>query len=138
VMLRVHGDRLRASAFVVMAAGSLSFLYFFDPATSDLYPTCPFLALTGCYCPGCGSLRALHQLTRGHYLIPALDLNPFMVLTVPFITYYFASQVMLAVTGRPLKAFFVPSVIVWMLLGFILVYWLLRNIPVYPISLLAP
>ncbi|QIN85053.1 DUF2752 domain-containing protein [Rubrobacter tropicus] len=24
------------------------------------------MAFTGCYCPGCASLRALHQITRGH------------------------------------------------------------------------
>lgn len=133
----VHGDRLRASAFIVTAAGSLGFLYLFDPDISGLYPPCPFLALTGCYCPGCGSLRALHQLMRGH-LMPALGLNPLMMLSLPFIAYYFASHAMLAVTGRPLKTFFVRPVFIWMLLGLILVYWLLRNIPVYPFSLLAP
>ena len=29
------------------------------------YPTCPFLAITGWYCPGCGSLRAVHDLLHG-------------------------------------------------------------------------
>ena len=136
-MCRVHAERLRASTLVVMAAGGLSFLYLSDPGTSDLYPPCPFLALTGCYCPGCGSLRALHQLTRGH-LITALGLNPLMMLSLPFIGYFFASHTMLALTGRPLKTFFIRPVFIWMLLGFILVYWLLRNFPVYPFSLLAP
>jgi len=30
------------------------------------------------------------------------------------------------------------ATLIWMLLAFILVYWLLRNIPEYPFSLLAP
>jgi len=134
---RLQQERLNASALVAAAAGSLGFLYVFDPASSGVYPTCPFLALTGCYCPGCGTLRALHQLTHGH-LISALDLNLLMMLSLPFVGYFFASQAMLAVKGRPLRTFFVGPTLIWMLLGFILVYWMLRNIPVYPFSLLAP
>jgi hypothetical protein len=130
-------NRLRASASIAMAAAGLSFIYLFDPVTSDLYPPCPFLALTGCYCPGCGSLRALHQLTLGHP-VAALGLNLLMVLLLPFIAYFFASQAMLAVTGRPFGTFFVRPLFIWMLLGLILIYWLLRNIPAYPFVLLAP
>src|SRR5690606_29528852 len=33
-----------------------------SPEEPGHYPTCPFLALTGAWCPGCGSLRALHAL----------------------------------------------------------------------------
>jgi hypothetical protein len=134
---RGHRDRLGASTVVAMAAGGLSVIYLLDPETSDLYPPCPFLALTGFYCPGCGTLRALHQLTRGHPLA-ALDLNPLMMLLLPFIVFFFASQALLAVTGRPLRTFFVRPAVIWTLLGVILLYWLLRNIPAYPFTLLAP
>jgi hypothetical protein len=136
-MYRVHRERLAASAVVAMAAGGLSVIYLLNPGTSDLYPPCPFLSLTGLYCPGCGTLRALHQLTRGHPLA-ALDLNPLMVLLLPFVAYFLASHAMLALTGRPLKKFFVRPAWIWALLGVVLVYWLLRNIPVYPFVLLAP
>jgi hypothetical protein len=137
VMCREHAERLRASTLVVMAAGGLSFLYLFDPGTSDLYPPCPLLMLTDCYCPGCGSLRALHQLTRGH-LIAALGLNPLMMLLLPFVAYFLVSRAILAVTGRPLRTIFFRPLFIWMLLGLTLAYWLLRNIPTYPFSLLAP
>ena len=120
-----------------MAAGGLSLLYVLDPETSSLFPPCPFLALTGFYCPGCGTLRALHQLAHGHSMA-ALDLNPLMVLLLPFIAYYFASHAMLAATGRPLRRFFVRPALIWSLLGIVLVYWLLRNVPAYPFTLLAP
>ena len=136
-MYRVHRDRLAASAVAAMAAGGLSFVYLLDPETSDLYPPCPFLALTGLYCPGCGTLRALHQLTRGHP-VAALDLNPLMMLLLPFVAYFLASHAMLAVTGRPLRKFFVRPALIWALLGVVLVYWVLRNIPAYPFTLLAP
>lgn len=136
-MDHIHRDRLTASAAVALAAGGLSVVYLLDPGTSDLYPPCPFLALTGFYCPGCGTLRAIHQLTRGHPLA-ALDLNPLMMLLLPFVAYFLASHAMLAVMGRPLRRFFVRPAFIWTLLGIILVYWLLRNVPGYPFTLLAP
>jgi hypothetical protein len=132
-----HRDRLTASAVVALAAGGLSVIYLLDPGSSDIYPPCPFLALTGFYCPGCGTLRALHQLTIGHP-VAALDLNPLMVLLLPFVAYFLASHAMLAATGRSLKKIFVRPELIWALLGVVLVYWLLRNIPAYPLTLLAP
>jgi Protein of unknown function (DUF2752) len=133
----INRDRLTASAVVALAAGGLSVVYLLDPSSSELYPPCPFLALTGFYCPGCGTLRALHQLTLGHP-VAALDLNPLMVLLLPFVAYFFASHAMLALTGRPLRKFFVRAELIWALLFVVLVYWLLRNIPAYPLTLLAP
>ncbi len=34
----------------------------FNPADNGFFPKCPFLALTGLKCPGCGSQRAIHAL----------------------------------------------------------------------------
>lgn len=136
-MDHVRRERLTASAVMALAAGGLSAVYLLDPGSSALYPPCPFLALTGFYCPGCGTLRALHQLTLGHP-VAALDLNPLMVFLLPFVAYFFASQAMLALTGRPLRRFFVRPELIWALLGVVLAYGVLRNIPVYPLVLLAP
>jgi hypothetical protein len=131
------GERLLAVACVLAATSALAFLYLFNPSTSSLYPTCPFLWFTGCYCPGCGSLRAIHQLTRGHLAV-ALGLNPLMVLSTPFFAYAFASCAARAISGRPFRTFFIGPAFIWSLLGLIVVYWVLRNVPVYPFSLLAP
>jgi hypothetical protein len=57
------GERLRSGAVLLLALGALGFLFLFNPATTSFYPACPFFWATGCYCPGCGSLRALHQLS---------------------------------------------------------------------------
>lgn len=113
-------------------------LYRYNPAASSIYPPCPFRYLTGYYCPGCGSLRAMHQLLHGHLLI-ALDLNPFMVLSLPFVIYLLVSQLHISIGGRLLfkrvlfrKPFYIS------LLTAIFFYWILRNIPIYPFSVLAP
>ncbi len=136
-MDHIRRERLIASAVVALAAGSVGVVYLLDPSTSDLYPPCPFLALTGLYCPGCGTLRALHQLALGHP-VAALDLNPLMVLLLPFVAYFLVSHAMLAVTGRPLRRFFVRPGLIWALLGVVLLFGVLRNVPAYPLVLLAP
>ncbi|MEW5722540.1 MAG: DUF2752 domain-containing protein, partial [Thermodesulfobacteriota bacterium] len=61
------------TALVVSALGAAglagaTWLYLVNPAVSALYPPCPFHALTGLYCPGCGTLRGLNQLLHGHLL----------------------------------------------------------------------
>ncbi|HET7477428.1 MAG TPA: DUF2752 domain-containing protein [Dermatophilaceae bacterium] len=52
-----------------------------DPHVPGSYGTCPFLALTGLPCPGCGGLRAVNDLTRGD-LAGALGSNLYTVATL--------------------------------------------------------
>lgn len=118
-----------------MAAGVL--LYAFKPESAFPWLRCPFHALTGLHCPGCGTMRALHQLLHGRLLV-AFGLNPLAVLALPFLGYAFLSRAALAARGRPLPEVFVPPVGIWALLGVILLFWVLRNVPLYPFSLLAP
>jgi hypothetical protein len=57
-------DRRRAA---LAAAGALAYaaaVLVADPFHRDL-PTCPFLAVTGWHCPGCGSTRAAWLLLHG-------------------------------------------------------------------------
>jgi hypothetical protein len=70
------------AAGLAAAVAGLLVLYFFDPATAGFYPVCPLHEATGLQCPGCGGLRALHQLTHGH-LAAAWGLNPLAVLLPP-------------------------------------------------------
>ncbi|MHC4693138.1 MAG: DUF2752 domain-containing protein [Planctomycetota bacterium] len=82
-------------------------------------------------------MRALHQLVHGH-LLTAFGMNPLMVLSVPFLGYVFVSKVVLVRSGRSMWGVVVPAVWIWILLGVIILFWILRNIPLYPFSLLAP
>jgi hypothetical protein len=118
-------------------AATILFLYNFNPAGSSLYPPCPFLTLTGLYCPGCGSLRALHQLSHGH-LFAALSLNPLMIISLPFVVYGLLSEAGFAGRRRILPAVFVTRTWIWLLFGVIVIYWVARNIPAHPFFLLAP
>ena len=53
------------AAVAAGAAGVLGGLVVRDPSVAGHYPTCPFLAVTGLYCPGCGALRGLRALAGG-------------------------------------------------------------------------
>ena len=112
-------------------------MFAFNPA--NLFPStlCPFHALTGFHCPGCGVLRALHQLLRGNVLA-ALGLNPLIGLSLPIATYGWLSQASNHLTKRPLPKVHIPAYCVWTLAGIVIAFWVLRNIPVYPFSALAP
>lgn len=50
----------------------------------DFFPKCPFKAVTGLDCPGCGSQRAIHQLLNFN-LIAAFKYNPLLLLSIPYI-----------------------------------------------------
>jgi len=107
-------------------AGMLGVLYFINPGDTTLIPPCPFHWLTGHHCPGCGSLRALHQLLHGN-LATALSLNPLMVVSLP---------VLAGMVWRPSWTYrrWVP----WCALGILILYGVIRNIPFWPFIILAP
>jgi hypothetical protein len=71
--------RLATAALVGLAVAVVAAV---DPHTSGRYPTCPWHAMTGTWCPGCGGLRAVHDLTHGHLVI-AMHENVLVVLLAP-------------------------------------------------------
>jgi Protein of unknown function (DUF2752) len=136
-LISISVDRTRQLAFastiwVCIAAGSL-LLLFFNPTTAPFFPTCPFRALTGLQCPGCGSTRACYQLLHLHP-IAAFKLNPLFMLTLPFIIYGLLGLTRSAITGRPQRRVFIPSIYLWSWLAVLIFFWVFRNTPWYPFA----
>jgi hypothetical protein len=123
----------------MLAAGAASILMLalFDPATSGFFPPCPVKYLTGWYCPGCGSLRALHQLLHGH-LGAAWAMNPLTILLLPFLAYGLISHGLYAVRGQGLYSPVVPALWIRGLCAVIILFGIARNLPFHPFDLLAP
>jgi hypothetical protein len=114
----------------VAAAGlaAAATLYAVDPNEPGHYPTCPWLATTGWYCPGCGALRGLHDLLHGD-VTGALARNPMMVLAVPYLLVAWLAWALRA-TGRPIpRSTSLPSWTLWLLLGVVVAFGVLRNVP---------
>jgi hypothetical protein len=129
-------DHLLAALLAVIAAGAV-LLELFDPATSGIFPPCPLRYLTGWYCPGCGSLRAIHQLLHGN-LRSAWALNPLTVVLLPFLTYGLASLALLELRGRGLPQPFLRAGWIRALCVVIILFGIARNLPMHPFDLLAP
>src|SRR6266550_1487519 len=70
-------------------------LYFFNPAEHGFYPSCLFYKTTGLLCPGCGTLRAVHQLLHGH-IAAAFRLNALFVLSIPVLGWWLVSRALCA------------------------------------------
>ena len=119
---------LRLPGLVLLAAAATTTLVAaVDPNEPGHYPTCPFLAVTGYYCPGCGSLRALHDLAHGD-LNAALARNPLMVLAAGGLLLAFVVWTRRTWLGRP-RTWVAPARTLYGLLALVLAFWVLRNVP---------
>lgn len=111
------------------AAGAVfAFVGAVDPNEPNHYPTCPFLWMTGLYCPGCGTLRTIHALA---HLDPvaALGLNPLAVVMIPFLVFWWGRWLVRAWQGRPRRTTLAHPGWLWAFLAVVLVYWVVRNLP---------
>lgn len=120
-------DRVKTIGLGVLFLMAGAAVFAFNPEQVSVFPPCLFHRLTGWWCPGCGTTRALHQLLHGN-LTAALRFNPVAICLLPLVGY-------LIVCGD--QGVVKPGWI-WMLLGVAVAFGVLRNIPAYPFTLLAP
>src|SRR5215213_1802588 len=114
---------------------ALLVIYFFVDARKGGFPECPFHSLTGWYCPGCGSQRALSSLLHGN-LLEAMHNNILMVLFLPLLLY--SIFINLRYAGRRKMKLWYSLMFVKIVLIAVLCFWFVRNIQHYPFSILAP
>ncbi|MFD0532703.1 DUF2752 domain-containing protein [Actinomadura luteofluorescens] len=74
-----------------------------DPNEPGHYPGCPFLALTGYYCPGCGMTRLVYALAHGH-VGTAFGLNPLLFVLLPVFGYLYARWTLRTAQGLPMRS----------------------------------
>lgn len=118
---------------------AISLLYFFiDARGSNIFPKCPFHALTGLLCPGCGSQRAVSALL--HLDIPsALRFNVLLVAALPMIGYSAYASVVNNFSSRKVSQRLFYSVwFIRVIAVVVVVFWILRNIDMHPFRLLSP
>jgi Protein of unknown function (DUF2752) len=128
--------RLRPSAAVGAAGLALSAaIVLRDPHQGGSWGFCPFLLLTGQPCPGCGGLRATHDLLTGH-VAEAFSHNVYAVGTAILVGLAFVSWLVASTRGlRPRWFESVPRLSVLWTVGLI-AFGVLRWLP--PLSDLRP
>lgn len=102
-------------------------LYLFNPSQHGFYPFCLLHKLTGWLCPGCGSLRAFHELLHGHFL-DAFRLNPLVVTLIPLAGFH-----LLRCWRRRARdaeaSWAVSERWIWIGIVVLIVFGVLRNLP---------
>jgi hypothetical protein len=119
-----------AIAGVSALAAAAVYTYVKNPYAPGAFPACMFHAGTGLYCPGCGGLRAAHELLHGD-VIAALGMNPFVVLfAIPFLAVT-AVWTLGAAAGMPWRAPNVKPVMAWGVVALIAAFTIARNLPLF-------
>ena len=114
------------AALLLFGAGSV-YLYFHAPTPDNTcLPKCLFYQLTHCYCPGCGSTRAYYSLLHGDFGM-MMRYNP-MLVPFAFVLVALICFPSLSRDNRVVKSILIV----------IIAWWILRNLPWYPFTLLAP
>jgi hypothetical protein len=123
-------ERVTAPVLVAGAVlGASVLLHLRDPHQSGSYLFCPWLVLTGTYCPGCGGLRAVNDLTRGD-LAAAASSNVLLVGAVPLLLFMWSRWFL--DRWRGVRRVVDQRKGVWwaFLFGLVsLLYWVVRNLP---------
>ena len=131
--------RIWKIALLVTLFGGFFLIYFsYNPSENSFFIPCPFHYITGFFCPGCGSQRAVHLLLHGD-VVGAFRFNPLMVLTLPILIYGMAITIAnwIFETNYRLMLFY-SNLFIFGYFGLAILYWILRNLPIYPFNLLAP
>lgn len=100
-----------------------------DPHVAGSWGTCPWLAVTGTFCPGCGGLRAVHDLAHLD-VVGALSNNAFVVLAAAVAAVAWVVWLRSALLRRPVdwSRWVTPRVAYWVV-GGLLVFSAVRNLP---------
>lgn len=132
-----HKDLLQRLLALGILAGLTIIVYIYHPATPYKMMRCPFREITGLYCPGCGSVRAMTQLVQGN-LLRAIRHNVFAVAFSPLLAWFILSNLKLVITGSGLPFPSLPSRAIWGLLILLLLFAVLRNLPIARLNFLRP
>jgi Protein of unknown function (DUF2752) len=107
-------------------AGALAYIGLGDPHRPDFgFPPCPFKALTGWNCPGCGGLRMTHDLLHGDVGAAVVD-NVFLLVGLPMLAIWLLVRWRRGQSLMPMPAVVVVTVAA--------ISWtVVRNLPGFPL-----
>lgn len=122
---------------LILFTGLAVLFFILNPSEHEIFPKCVFHSITGYYCPGCGSQRAIHSLL--HLNFYSVVSNNFLFLpAVLIVIYHYLRPVFNKRFNCKLPNIFYLKSTPWIILIVIVIFWILRNVPFYPFSILAP
>lgn len=134
----MRSGRALTVALVVLCAAFAAFYLRQHGTLGSLYPGCLFYKTTGLYCPGCGMTRAAFATMHGD-ISRAFRMNPVGMVLLPLAIAGLSGPIAGWVAGRPpLWKLELKPFLTWTVAITVIAFWILRNIPVWPFTLLAP
>ncbi len=135
----MNGNRALLVALGALALAYSAFLLRQDGRSGVPWlPPCLFHLATGLDCAGCGMTRATYAALHGR-IGEAFRLNPVGMVLLPLALLGVGLEIMGWVRGKPLPwRLTVGPKGAWVIAGVVLAFTVLRNVPVWPLTLLAP
>ena len=130
-------ERALAGVGIFAITGGAFFVWLFNPTTAGFFPVCPLFTMTGIACPGCGLTRGFHALFHGDVLT-ALDYNALLPIFVLLFVYLFVSMFLIAARGRGLSFGKIHPTMIWVICFLAGAFFVARNLPFYPFTILYP
>lgn len=125
----------------ILLLGGAFIYYFFLNNPSDkgtVFLRCPSKLLFGINCPGCGSQRAIHHLLHFEFT-EAIQFNALLVITFPLLLYITLIWLYNIIFEKEIRIkLFYNNKFVWALFCLIIIYGIIRNINIYPFTLITP
>lgn len=116
------------AAVASAGVGAVLLLHIRDPHIPGSYGLCPSYGLFGVYCPGCGGMRAVHNLTDGN-IIDSLHSNLLALPVLVLFALWVGDWAVRAWRGEGPRLPGIGLTTTWVLLGSLAVYTVLRNTP---------
>lgn len=124
--------------FVATILLGVWYLYNNSPDNDSNVAVCLTHTLFNVYCPGCGISHCLYNVLHLDFY-QAFRYNPFVFILAPFLgVYTISSMISWTITGENKINRYLSSKLLIVIIILLILYAVLRNIPIYPFNLLAP
>ncbi|MCG6188970.1 DUF2752 domain-containing protein [Maribellus maritimus] len=125
------------TGLLILFIGLAVLFFVLDPTENALFPRCVFHSLTGYYCPGCGSQRAIHSMLHLDFAGVVRN-NVLFLPAVLLVVYHYSHPILNKSLNWKLPNILYLKQTPWIILIVIVLFWVLRNIPYIPFSALVP
>jgi hypothetical protein len=119
--------RRLALVLLGLAAAAAAVIALFDPMRYAFYPGCPLSERTGLECAACGTLRALHAVTRARWA-EAFAANPLAVVALPVAAAVLVNEARILVGRRSWRLPVPVGRTLLAVVALLLVYVVVRNL----------
>ncbi len=127
--------KIMAIVITIAIFSYLIYIYFVPPTEGGVHIVCPTKQFLHLNCVGCGMTRFVYFIMKGDFM-QALSYNffgPFLLLVLLVIYFYFLRW---SFFDKQIPK--IPTWLAWTFLVFVIVYSVLRNLPIEEFRFLAP